>query len=609
MYLCAFRPGGEPLDRGDLFVQLTRLRGAGEPGFSVVVAGPFAAAIPSAPRRAHAATVARWKHLIAVGEVRLDNRAEVARLGDIEDAASDLEIVMRTIDACGERSIEQFLGDFAFVMWDPRAHKLLFARDAFGVKALYYRRSADVMLFSDRMDAVANEGCYDLDYIGDFLTGLVAPHERTIWADVRAVPAGGFLLQRGTVLASRRFWSADSFAPESDLQDDAFTTDQFLSLMRDAVRSRLGPAGATWSQLSGGLDSSSVVALAQNVAGPGQGLAGTITMVDTLGNGDERRYVESVVRRYDLRNEQVRDFWAWQDDGAPPPLTDGPRPLYPFYARERRTVELLHQVGGRVLLSGFGSDHYLTGNFNYIADLAAAGRVRTAVSEVARWSLASRQSFWTLARRHLVAPLFFGEHRRGGADAPLPAWFEKRFARERDLGARTADASEAAGRPGRMFAARMNRDIASIPAWVDRWPFGDDIEVRYPFLHRPLVEASLRLPPLQRIRPEGTKWILRESMRGLLPEDVRTRSTKGTIDARILWSLQREHARLDALLRDPVLAQLGCVRPEELRREVDAARRGLPTNVVMLMSALSLETWLSVRSGRWTASRARQTAA
>ncbi len=605
MYLCAFRPTGQPLDRGDLFVHLTRLRNERDVEFSFVSAGCFAAALPVRSVRPNP-LVARTRDLVAVGEARLDNRAELARLSGLPDIGTDLELVLRTVDACGEKAISAILGDFAFLLWDARAQKLLAVRDAFGVKVLYYRRTPELLLFSDRMDAVATDERYDLDYIGDFLTGLIDPDQRTIWADVRAVPAGGFLIQRGTVLQSRRYWSADAFTAQTN-QDETSCTAQFVSLLEDAVRCRLEPGGTTWSHLSGGLDSSSIVALAQTMAGPGQRLGGTLTLVDTLGTGDERRFSDSVIRRYDVRNEQVRDYWAWQEDDTPPPVTDGPRPLYPFFARDRRVLQVLTKAGARVLLSGFGSDHYLTGNVHYITDLAARGEVAAALRHLARWSVTTRQSFWTLTQRHLVSPLLRSS--MNGSAVQLPAWFDKRFARSRCLVDRTLDAIDITGRPGTMFIQKSCRDIASIPAWIDRWPFGDDVEVRYPFLYRPLVEASLRLPPTLKIRPQGTKWILRQAMRGLLPEEVRARSTKASIDARMLWSLQRELPRVRRLLRDPMLGQLGCVRPDELRREVDAARRGVPTNLVMLMSALSLETWLSVRSGTWTASMTRQTAA
>jgi hypothetical protein len=110
----------------------------------------------------------------------------------------------------------------------------------------------------------------------------------------------------------------------------------------------------------------------------------------------------------------------------------------------------------------------------------------------------------------------------------------------------------------------------------------------------------LRLPPTQRVRPHARKWILREATRDVLPETVRTRATKGGIDARVLWSLQHEHARVDSLLSDPILAQLGCIDPQPLRVAVEQARHGRPVNNVLLMSALSLETWMAVRNGRWS---------
>jgi asparagine synthase (glutamine-hydrolysing) len=114
-----------------------------------------------------------------------------------------------------------------------------------------------------------------------------------------------------------------------------------------------------------------------------------------------------------------------------------------------------------------------------------------------------------------------------------------------------------------------------------------------------LVEWSLQLPPTQRVRPHERKWILRQAMHDVLPEKVRSRSTKGGIDARLLWSLHHERQRLDELLRDPILAQMGCIDPHLLRHEVEQARRGVPVNNVQLFCALSLETWLAVRNGRW----------
>jgi asparagine synthase (glutamine-hydrolysing) len=602
MFLCAFRPGGEPLHRADLFAHLAQLRRTGETEPASLFQGSFAA-VTAAPTRMFRPLVAQWRGLIGVGDVRLDNRAEIAGFagGGVPSAVTDLEVVLRAIDARGEKVIPALLGDFGFVVWDASACKLLAVRDAFGVKPLFYRTVRGVTMLSSRMDVLATSEEWDVEHISDLLTGLFAPRERTIWKDVRPVPAGGFMIQRGTVQEGRRYWSAQSFEP-ADTGDERALTEQFLSLFREGVRTRMAAPAATWSQLSGGLDSSSVVCMAQSLLGPGENLGGTLTIVDTLGSGDERKYADTVVRHHALRNEQVRDYWAWQDDADGPPMTDGPRPLYPFFARDRRMCDVIRKSSGRVVLSGFGSDHYLIGHLLYISDMAGRGRIGAAVRETARWAVQTRQSFWSMLHRHVVSPLVHGGRSSAESHEALPTWLHTRFASQHHLTERLPHARMRGDRMGTWFARRVQRDVQSVPAWTERWPYGPDVEVRYPFLYRPLVEAGLRLPVSMRIRPEGFKWILREAMRGILPEEVRRRRSKGTIDVRIAWSLERERHRLDALLRDPILAQLGCIEPARLRAAVDSARHGTERSLVFLMNALSLETWLAVRAGRWTAS-------
>jgi asparagine synthase (glutamine-hydrolysing) len=205
-----------------------------------------------------------------------------------------------------------------------------------------------------------------------------------------------------------------------------------------------------------------------------------------------------------------------------------------------------------------------------------------------------------MLRRHVVVPNLPAplQARLGRGMAP-PAWVTAELAGTEHLGERLRLARIPSARRGQRFRAAIAGHLAAVPRAVDAPAVPCPADVRYPFLHRPLVELALRLPPRLHIRPAQSKWLLRQASRGLLPEEIRTRQGKGVIDARILWALQRESGRLERLLADPILAQLGCVEPGRLRAAVDAARRGVPGNTVFLMSALALETWLTVRSGRW----------
>jgi asparagine synthase (glutamine-hydrolysing) len=604
VYVCALRPRGTPLNRTDVFGYIARMeRGTGRT-LHTLVEGPFAAiAVEHGGRQR--CELGRWRSVYGAGDVRLDNRAEVAAIAGVDGdvASSDLELVLAALHAAGEACIVRLLGDFAFVAWDARAHKLLAVRDAFGVKPLYRRATPDLRLFSSHTAPLQSDESYDLDYISSWLAG-VPPAERTVWRGVEAVGAGMLVRQRGTIASQERFWHPAAFIPE-EAGDEESNCTRFRELLERGVRTRLAAGGEVWAQLSGGLDSSTVVALAGMALGGGQRIGGTVTIVDALGDGDEREFSDAVVKQFGLRNEQVRNYWAWQEDGMPPPRTDLPTPMYPFYARDRRVHEIVRNAGARVLLSGMGADHYLCGSLDYITDLASAGRLRAAVREVTSWSVATRQSFWRLGARYLVEP-FLPAGMRRIQPQPLPPWLRPHTSERVLAGAAhavvTAGAAGAAGAvagTGQRFARRVAAGVAGLPAWLERWPFGDDVEMRYPFLYRPLVEWSLRLPVRQRIRPEARKWILRQATRGVLPEAVRVRSTKGGIDGRILWSLHHERRRVDGLLKDPVLAQLGCVDGAALRAAVERARCGVPVNNVHLFSALSLETWLRVRTGLW----------
>jgi asparagine synthase (glutamine-hydrolysing) len=125
------------------------------------------------------------------------------------------------------------------------------------------------------------------------------------------------------------------------------------------------------------------------------------------------------------------------------------------------------------------------------------------------------------------------------------------------------------------------------------------IETRYPFLARPLVELALATDPQILASPTETKPLLRAAMRGILPEQVRMRKTKGSATARLIWSLTKERERIEEMLRDPLLAQLGCVEPTTFRRAYEDARVGKVSTLQYIYSALSLETWLTVQNGRW----------
>ncbi|MEX2284763.1 MAG: asparagine synthase-related protein [Gemmatimonadota bacterium] len=599
LFLAALRPTGEPIGKTDLFGFIARLPRGIET--ESVVEGPFAAMGASGAGTLRP-LVARYRHLIGAGDVRLDNRSELRKLArESTERTSDLELVLALVDAKGAQAVNELHGDFGFVIWDARAQKVIAARDPFGVKPLFLRRDPGMLLFSSRAAPLALREDYDLDYMRDFLFGGSQNTARTAWRDVTRVEAGQLLVQRGTVSETQKYWSAERFEPAS-AATEADAVSEFRSLFTSAIQTRLDPAGPTWAHLSGGLDSSSIVCTAERQVRRGS-IGGTITLVDSLGSGDETPYSNLVVENLGLTNLQLKDTWAWQESAAFT-ATDEPNSLFPFQTRDHLIRDALRQNNARVLLSGLGADHYLTGNLNYIPDLITSGRWVQAASDLVSWSVAMRRSFWWTAKHYAIEPLVGSRVLRNRTDDDalrLPRWLGNAQMITREY-ARLFDGDHKPPR-GRRFTHATARELATISDWVLRGEFEEGMEVRYPFLHRPLIEFALRLPVRMKARPQARKWVLREAMRDLIPEEIRTRQGKGGIGARILWSLNREADTIQSLLRQPLLAELGLIDVQHLRAAVDEARNGARHHLVMLMSALSLETWLAVRNGQTAGQR------
>jgi asparagine synthase (glutamine-hydrolysing) len=163
-------------------------------------------------------------------------------------------------------------------------------------------------------------------------------------------------------------------------------------------------------------------------------------------------------------------------------------------------------------------------------------------------------------------------------------------------------ASTYGGRTGRKYHHAIVTNLIGVRRLMDYGVIGDTLDVRHPFLYRPLVEFALRLPPELCVRPYARKWVLREAMRGLLPEAVRTRIGKGTTLGLVGWSLAAQQTLLEPLVHNPILADLGLVDAPKLRAAFDAAphqpqRRDALHGTVQ--ATLVIEAWLQLRSGRW----------
>jgi asparagine synthase (glutamine-hydrolysing) len=547
---------------------------------------------------------------VAVGTVRLDNRADLARWSaSAGRELNDLELVLRTVAQHGTRYISQFLGDFAFVVWNAATRTVVAACDVFSVKKLYYCPRHELLVFASRGEVLAVDGRYELQYLAERVAACAPTPGLTPYAGVRSVPAGCVLVAGRARLTTSRYWSADAFTIEAGLANsEREAAETCYHLLAESIQLRLGTGMDTWAQLSGGMDSSSIVSVAQRLDAEGtiaNGLAGTITFVDHHGTGaDEREYSEAVVRRWRLPNKTIVDFPIWGDEQYPPPFTDEPSIGFVYYPRDYRLCTIMREAGGRVLLTGAAGDTLFTGNMFFFADWVVRGRILRAVREMARRAAIGRASFWELAYRNVVLPLLPRalQHRLVQDEGRMAPWVQPAMARRFGLDVRAFAPSSYAGRIGDKYHDAIAADIMAIPANLTVGVTEDHLDVRHPFLYRPLVEFALRLPPELCVQPYERKWILRRAMQGTVPEVVLRRVGKGTFHGLLAWSLAAHRTRIEPLVHDPILADLGIIDGGRLRSSFGLAQHAPDSRNRLhnaLQTTLAVEAWLQLRSGRW----------
>jgi hypothetical protein len=183
------------------------------------------------------------------------------------------------------------------------------------------------------------------------------------------------------------------------------------------------------------------------------------------------------------------------------------------------------------------------------------------------------------------------------------AWVSDGFSKRFDLRGRAGAVKSLGGKLGFKAHHLVTEALMAHAGWMGRERIGErNLEWRHPFFHRPLVEFGLRLPLEWRVAPgaDVSKRVLREAMKGILPDSVLLRRGKGALRPDTTNALKRETSRLSRIASRPVLAELGCVEPRLFARAVsdpDSNRQGEES---IVSTALTLEFWVRRRLERWS---------
>ena len=521
---------------------------------------------------------------------RLDEREELAAQLGLEPAAcSDAQLVLAGYERWGDGVFPRLLGPFALVVQDVWRRRVILARDPMGERTLYYRLGRERLLVASEEAALLAHpdvsGEADEESIARYFA-LAAPLPgRTLFRDVRELRPGHVLVVDAASEHQTSFWRPPSGEGGPARSDDDWA-EELLDVLRRSVRCRMRGTTGPAVLMSGGLDSTTVAALAaEELARDDQPLPTFSWTFDELPGCDESRFIDRMGDRWRLDGRRVAGDAEWPlRDLASWPVDPGRAYSDPYARLVALAYRRAREAGHRVLLTGYWGDQLFSSS-GWLGGLLRERRLGEAVAAVGSWAWRYRRDprVWSRAGRAVAGRV------TGRAPAPR-SWTG--FLTE-ETRRRMADGPQGAvPDPGDLlegFHVWMATGRAQLARRLG-------MELSDPLRDRRLVELVLAMPAHQLNRGGTTRYVLRRAMRGLLPEEVRRRGGKTSLEGLFRRGLEREGKALRELLEHPEAAWKDYVRHDALAPLLASPAADHPAE-------LHRTAWLAVGFELWNGNR------
>jgi len=527
-------------------------------------------------------------------------RAELEGRGHAFYTSGDTETIVHLYEEYGTRCVDHLRGMFAFALWDDRRQQLLLARDRVGIKPLYYTEVGGRLLFASEVKALLQApdvpGTVNWRAVNHLFTFVCTPLDESIIEGVHKLPPGHRLIATpGRAPRIERYWDLH-FVPERGRSEEYFV-ERLRELLEESVRLHLVSDVPLGAFLSGGIDSSSVVAtMAQRVSTPVK----TFSIGFTEAKFSEVEYARLVAGRFATEHHELilePDVLDILDELArylDEPFGD-PSAI-PTYMVSKLASEHV-----KVVLSGDGGDELFAGYDRYVVE---ARERRVELPPVARRLLGLAADLMPDGMR---GRNFLGHFSLAGAARYLDALTlfrhdaKRRLFRPEILEVFANDdpwrdaLGFIASAPDHWLSALQYLDIKTylpldILTKVDRMSMAHSLEARVPLLDHKLIEFAATIPPELQLRGGATKYIFKRAMRSILPSEIIDRPKRGFAVPLAGWFRGPSAAFLRDLLLSARSRQRGIFNADAIERLIarQASGRALDWQLWMLVS---FEMW------------------
>jgi len=555
-------------------------------------------------------------HLVANGEIynHLELRKMLIAHGHCFRSESDIEVLVHAYEQWGTSFLERVHGMFAVALWDGRQRIFFAARDRAGEKPLYYAATNSTLIFASEIKGILASGMVerdvDLEALDQFLTYEYVITPRTIFSKIRRLPAAHYLVYRDGQLETCRYWDAAAVAPRHWKEDEA--AEAVREVFAKAVSRQMMSDVPLGAFLSGGIDSSAVVAMMVEASGGDGSAVNTFSMGFADGSYNELPYARTVASRFKTTHREgtvepdLRELFDQLIVHLDEPFADVS--LFPTYM-----VSKMARQHVTVALSGDGGDEIFGGYDTYAADHLAR-RLATVLPKGAVSMLAGLVGLLPASERKKGLLNKVKRFVQGIADEPediahyrwmafLPvAAKQALYTPELQTSLFQSDVyrpiRESLGSAGTddLLHRQLYADLCvyladDILVKVDRMSMATSLETRAPFLDVNLMELAYSIPSELKIRNGERKYILKQALRDVLPTEILRRPKEGFSIPMKNWLRGDLAPIMRDLLAPERIGQRGWFSPVAVTRLIDSHLSGRDNHAHVLFSLMVLERW------------------
>ena len=535
-------------------------------------------------------------------------RSDLSGRGHKFASASDTEVIVHLYEEFGDECVQRLRGMFAFAVWDSRHRRLLIARDRLGIKPLYYTESKGRLIFASEIKAILQhpsiEARLDLQGLSGYLSLKYVPSPATMFEGIRSLPPGHRLIcdTRGTTV--KPYWDLSFAQNHTENHAEAEYAEQLEALLKEAIRIHLVSDVPFGAFLSGGLDSSTIVALMSHFLGDpvktfsvgfgGDGAAfSELPYPRKVGKSYRTDHHEVIIEPRHLINLAEKVIWHLDQ-----PIADDAC-IANFMVAElaaRHVKMVLTGEGGDELFAGYArySGERLSPLFRYATPagkslaIAASARIpglrrpKLALYALCQADEAKRLANWfPLFNCDMKASLLNDEVKEtlNGASAD-------------DIFADHLSRTDARDPLSRMLYVDTKLWLADdLLARGDKTSMAASLEARVPLLDHELVEFAASLPPHFKIRRLTRKYLLKQVSRSWLPAEIVDRKKKGFPMPFSVWFRKDARSFVHDILSPDMVRRRGLFNPGFVERLLHQHDTGFADHGTLLWSLLSVELW------------------